>query len=311
MVLSTIDAAGSSGIWTRTIKFKSSLPAHILDRVYKKLESKNLIKQLKHVKNPGRKFYIMSGLKPSEEAAGDGWYTDGALDVGLIDMISKIIEAHVSSQSWQVVDEDDIDDAPLSPTQKRKAPGDGFEDLGDDRAKASKTHDGQHKARKQTVTKYQPFPAGYRGYPTVREISAHITALKVSRTALSENDIAKLLEVMVYDDRLSKTHRPRTGDEVPDDPTKDTITVFRCFKTPGKLKEEQLLEKRKVSKHESVRKAAYRQQELEDIGTGGSSEVPCMRCPVFDICGDGGPVNVVTCKYFDQWYLKIAEMEKE
>jgi len=89
------------------------------------------------------------------------------------------------------------------------------------------------------------------------------------------------------------------------------VTMYRCFKRPADLFEQHQLDKRKLSSHENTRMAAHRQQELEDIGRGGSSEVPCMRCPVFDICGDGGPVNVVTCKYFDEWYVKLAEADME
>ncbi|KIV82503.1 hypothetical protein PV11_04607 [Exophiala sideris] len=316
MVIYAIEAAGSAGIWTKTIKFKSSLAPGLLDRVYKKLETKGLIKPMKHVKNPGRKMYILAGLDPSEEATGGAWFSEGHLDVGLVDTISNLVEHFVSTRSWQVVeeeddDDDDEDDAPRSPTQKRKAPSSGFEDRSDQKAKAAKTLDGHHKAKAPKQTKFQPFPTDYRGYPTVREVTRHITNTGVTVTGMPQNAISQLLDVMVYDDRLFKMHRDPTGDEFPDDPSTNTITMFRSFKTPLALKEQHMLEKRMASTtHESVRKAAYRQQELEEIGYGGSSEVPCMRCPVFEICGDGGPVNVVTCKYWDEWYLKIAELQK-
>lgn len=31
------------------------------------------------------------------------------------------------------------------------------------------------------------------------------------------------------------------------------------------------------------------------------TEAPCGRCPVFEICEDGGPVNAKTCEYFEDW----------
>ena len=34
---------------------------------------------------------------------------------------------------------------------------------------------------------------------------------------------------------------------------------------------------------------------------GALAEAPCARCPVFDICEDGGPVNAATCEYFNDW----------
>ncbi|KAL8822997.1 MAG: hypothetical protein Q9191_006278 [Dirinaria sp. TL-2023a] len=34
---------------------------------------------------------------------------------------------------------------------------------------------------------------------------------------------------------------------------------------------------------------------------GGLREAPCGRCPIFEICDDGGPVNAKTCEYFEDW----------
>jgi hypothetical protein len=116
---------------------------------------------------------------------------------------------------------------------------------------------------------------------------------------------------MVYDDLLVKMYRSANDDEFPDDYNNNTVTMYRSFKTPAELQAEHKLIRDKTSSHERTRKAAYRKEELEEIGRGGSSEVPCMRCPVFDICGDGGPVNVATCKYFDDWYSQIEEADRE
>jgi len=33
----------------------------------------------------------------------------------------------------------------------------------------------------------------------------------------------------------------------------------------------------------------------------GLTEAPCGRCPVFDICEEGGPVNARSCTYFQDW----------
>ncbi|MCJ1251321.1 34-kDa subunit of RNA polymerase III (C) [Trapelia coarctata] len=33
----------------------------------------------------------------------------------------------------------------------------------------------------------------------------------------------------------------------------------------------------------------------------GLTEAPCGRCPVFDLCEEGGPVNATTCIYFQDW----------
>lgn len=292
---------------------KTSFHARVLDRVYKSLEVKGLIKSMKHVNHPNRKMYILSGLDPSEEATGGSWFSEGHLDVGLVDTISKVIEVYVSNKSWQMVEEEGVEEQAHSPGQKRKAPASGFEER-EDRGKAAKGNDGQHKgkgAKAVPQKSYLPFNAGHKSYPTLRDITRHILDIKVTATILPQNAILQLVQVLVYDDRLFKMHRTPNDDELPDDPINNTITMYRCFKNPTDLYEQHQLGKRKDSHHDSVRKAAFRQQELEDIGPGGASEVPCLRCPAFDICGDGGLVNANTCKYFDQWYVQLAEAETE
>ena len=43
----------------------------------------------------------------------------------------------------------------------------------------------------------------------------------------------------------------------------------------------------------------------EDGGPGnGLSEVPCGRCPVFNLCEVGGPVSAENCVYFEEWLGK-------
>ena len=38
-----------------------------------------------------------------------------------------------------------------------------------------------------------------------------------------------------------------------------------------------------------------------DEEKNGLAEAPCGRCPVFDLCEEGGPVNARNCKYFEEW----------
>ena len=39
----------------------------------------------------------------------------------------------------------------------------------------------------------------------------------------------------------------------------------------------------------------------EDGLKNGLTELPCGRCPVFDLCEEGGPVNARSCEYFQEW----------
>jgi DNA-directed RNA polymerase III subunit RPC6 len=308
MVYGAIENAGAAGIWTKTLKARIGNHQNVLERSCKSLQARGLIQPMKSVKFPGRKMFILAGVQPNEEATGGAWFADGTLDVGLLDVISQVVEVFVAKESWEEIDTSTYLDEPLSPPTKRKAPVDGFDDGGEPRSKATRTDDGQQKS-KPPKKKYQPYPAGYMDYPTVTQISTHVLDKKVTGTTLPQTAIAQLLDVMVYDDKLLKVYRrPRDNEEA--DHGED-VTMYRCLRTPNALIERHQFAKRKNSHNPHDRKAAARQQELEEIGRGGSSEVPCMRCPVFDICRDGGPVNALTCKYFDEWFLQVEQADKE
>jgi DNA-directed RNA polymerase III subunit RPC6 len=311
MVYACIENSGTAGIWNKTIKNRISAHAQVLERVLKGLTNKGLIKSMSSVKNPGRKMWILAGLQPNEEATGGAWFTNGDLDTSLLQAVAAVVEIYVSEQSWEELDSADHP-SPLN--NKRKAPADGFDDQADSRSKSARlenTHHHKGKPSMHPTKSYRPFHPGYTKYPTLTEISRHILKSNITGTTLPQNAIAQLLDVMVYDNKLFKvSRRPNSGDD--DDPENvDSIIMYRSFKTPQDLYEENQLVTRTNSHKSEVKKAAIRQQQLEEVGPGGASEVPCMSCPVFDICDNGGPTNVRTCKYFDQWYLVLAEADRE
>ncbi|KAI0705529.1 RNA polymerase Rpc34 subunit-domain-containing protein [Earliella scabrosa] len=45
---------------------------------------------------------------------------------------------------------------------------------------------------------------------------------------------------------------------------------------------------------------AVRQERMAG-GGGGLAQTPCVRCPTFDFCKDGGPVNPKECTYYTTW----------
>ncbi|EJF61847.1 hypothetical protein DICSQDRAFT_105558 [Dichomitus squalens LYAD-421 SS1] len=44
-------------------------------------------------------------------------------------------------------------------------------------------------------------------------------------------------------------------------------------------------------------------QERAGGGGGGLAQTPCVRCPVFEFCKDGGPVNPRECEYYGNWLV--------
>ena len=333
LIYSIIEGAGAAGMWTKTIKSKSGVQSKVADKVFKALESKGLITSMKSVKNPTRKMYIKTGLTPSEEVTGGAWYTDEELDVEMIRVVADVIERYVTDRSWRKVFHDaettSIDITPTRlPSTKRKAPEDGFDDRGKGKAKAKviRLDDEQARAgtpettspRAKTKSKHAPrehsferFAAGYKGYPTVYEIASEVDQSKILLTPMPQNAIEQLLDVMVYDDRLYKVERdPEPGEYT--DANTDKVTMFRCVLNPDQVKA-RIDRDNKIKNprdHES-RKTALRQQELEDIGSGGITEVPCLQCPVFHLCSDEGPVSAKTCVYFDDWFTKMDQADRE
>ena len=52
----------------------------------------------------------------------------------------------------------------------------------------------------------------------------------------------------------------------------------------------------------------YRAIQEERILSLGTNQSPCVRCPTFDFCASGGPVNPQECVYHDPW-LSTATVE--
>lgn len=295
--------------------------AKVLERTLKTLEHKGIIRSMKNVKFPNRKMFIVAGLQPSEEVTGGAWFTDQKLDTELLLVVSETIEDFVSHRSWVEVAPQT---QPLTDgsNNKRKTPHDGFDVKGKGKAKVARLDDNQPRSespelhRKSKHSKrgpksYVPQAAGYHGYPTLPDITRYINNSKVTTSIFPQNAIQELLDIMVYDERLFKMSRPTRGDEIPDEGSEDTIEMYRCFNSPSERQKMYDVVHMSSSVDEVTRKAGRRLIELEDVGRGGTSEIPCLRCPAFDLCGDGGPVNVITCPYYDEWYLRACKADKE
>lgn len=299
-----IDNAETAGIWTKTIKAKSTMHIKVLERVYKQLEAKALIKVMKSVKHPGRKMYIKSGLTPSEEATGGTWFHDGRLDTGLIDAVSGFIEVQCSKASWREADDDDDDDLTLG--LKRKRPDTDFEE--DGKGKQKKTENGKIEvAKTKAQPHYVPIQAQYLGYPTLASLTSDIMDAKITPIAIPNNAVQQVLDIMIYDGRLHRIQRNARSDEIPDDSENNKVNMYRNFNNPLALG----IKRGRHKKILANSRTAMRSQEIEDIGRGGFSEIPCLDCPVFDICGDGGLVNARTCIYLPDWEKKMEYADQE
>lgn len=246
LVFSYIESSGRDGIWTRTIKMRTNLHQTLINRALKLLESKNFIKPIKSVKWPARKYYMLASLQPSEDVTGGPWFTDGVLDEEFIHQMSAWAEKYIRGRSWVHSSAKGLGERSAKMTQAQAE---------DARAQEMRKHGAKNKGGVML-----PLPPGYKGYPTVPEITKELNASGISGVMMREAEMQTLLDVLCYDGRLM---RVMDGDGY------------------------------KTVRHSMAEEGAA-------VGNG-LTEAPCGRCPVFNLCEEGGPVNARNCEYLQTW----------
>lgn len=263
--------------------------------------------------------YILAGLQPGEDATGGAWFTDGVLDQELMETLAGALEKRISTLSWKetIDSEEGSAGSGLDAPRKRKEPHGGFdyrtkgkekmrrtdaEDAvpgssgadGDDHHALSREN--QHKKMKRPKKTYVPYAAGYQKYPTLKDLTNFVNDNNlVPSGRIPENNISQLLDIMVYDDRVIKV-KP-----IPDG---SVATMYKARRNYAQIIAEEDANKRVQNSDldETERRTAFRKLEMKKLGNGGLTEIPCGRCPVFDMCEVGGPVNPENCEYFEEWF---------
>jgi DNA-directed RNA polymerase III subunit RPC6 len=326
LVYSVIESLGIAGAWVKTIKGKLNLHQKNVDQSIKTLLQRGYIKTMTSVKFPQRKMYILAGLQPGEDATGGAWFTDGVLDHELMDILAKALERRISQLSWDLVHDPEGHSAgpDFGISRKRKETDDGLDSNTAGKAKARRTGDGDivlgshvpeghdhprssHEKSESDGTRvkkiYVPFAANYSKYPTLKYLTNYVNDERIVQTGrIPENNILQLLQVMIYDDRIMKVEGP---------PDESAATMYKARKNLAQLKAEAALEQRirNTNSEEIRRLEAFRELEIKKLGRGGITEVPCARCPVFEMCEIGGPVNPENCEYFEEWFTRIESAE--
>jgi DNA-directed RNA polymerase III subunit RPC6 len=263
-VYSLIDEAGDEGIWSKTIKARTNLHDTTFTQCIKHLSSKSMISEMKSVEHPTRKMYIKSSLSPSDRATGGPWYTDGELDEEFIEKAMGVLFHYISLGTFY-----------RSKTAKREAersPRKVHRKMTPEQVKAIRNEAlgprgveagqvDEKTAKRIAYESMLPMSAGFQGYPTLDELTLFVENSKAFEQILTANDIQTLLDIMCYDDKIEKV-LAGTG-----------IT------------------------YKALRKSLLDEDERSSVLT----EAPCGRCPVFDLCEEGGPVGPSTCEYFTEW----------
>ncbi|TLS29115.1 hypothetical protein PpBr36_00061 [Pyricularia pennisetigena] len=303
LVYTLIDEAGADGIWSRAILRRLGMHDATLKQALKQLESKGFISEMKSVEHPNKKMYIKANLRPSEKATGGPWYNDSTLDEAFIDELERVVFDIVKARSTYRSHASDsaTAKAPKKAAVKGTATAAGKKRTAAEAGVDSATNGDAHpKVNGHTADaaalsssrrhKLRPLPAGYKGYPTTKQIAVMIQEAGIAKNqTLEEDDIQQLVDVLVFDGLIEPVHH---GYE----PRK-----------PGYRAAE-------VARLDDVTLSDQNQMDVVRMGPpareNGLTEAPCGRCPVFELCEEGGPVSPLTCIYYNKW-LGLQTEEKK
>ncbi|KAK2018631.1 RNA polymerase Rpc34 subunit [Colletotrichum eremochloae] len=292
MVYGAIDEAGGDGIWSKSIQNRLNMHDSVLKTALKQLQGKGLIAPFKNVEHPNKRMFIKASMRPSERATGGPWFTDSAFDEAFIEDLQRVIFDYVKRKSTYLSTGSSSAAAGTGTATRTAVPKKGVLRGGLD-AKASKKRGADEMSsddKTSSVPAVQPppprkvpvnlpLPAGYKEYPTVREIARFISQSGItSDTILGEEDMQKLVDVLVFDGLIEPIRvAGRLG--------------YRVTRAP---------------RQSTTNWAARQDTAPADEGgpepfVNGYTEAPCGRCPVFDLCEEGGPVSASNCVYFERW----------
>ncbi|KAL1867936.1 hypothetical protein VTK73DRAFT_3901 [Phialemonium thermophilum] len=295
MVYALIDEAGSDGIWSRTLKAKLKMHESVLKQCVKHLETKGYITDMKSVEHPNKKMYIRADLRPSDRATGGPWYTDSNLDEAFISELEAVVYKFIMMKSAYYKEGTRAPkkgvvrgDTAAAKGKKRAASemteGDGT------RAESANPPTSRQQQQQQHSKKasFLPYPAGYARYPTIHEIARFIADSGITNnTTLSESDVQQLVDVLVFDGLVEPT--PRIGRR-------------RGYRATRIARQDPSLS---VLAPDAVDGDGSGGGGPAVLGaeppTNGLMEAPCGKCPVFELCEEGGPVSPSNCVYFQKW----------
>ncbi|KAJ3565403.1 hypothetical protein NPX13_g7517 [Xylaria arbuscula] len=281
LVYEIIDAAGAEGAWQQDIKRRLNIQDNTLRKALKELETKRLVVQFTTVENISKKMWIKANIKPSSRATGGPWYTDQFLDEAFIEALQSVVMSFIKNRG-SYLSKGERSARSMSPVMPKKGVINGAASEAAMKSK-KRTADAISKddapaaapaASKSRKTIRLPLPAGYMEYPTTEEITAGIQAAEVAKgQPLKQEHVQELINILVWDNRVEEI---RMGSRV----------GYRAVR---------------ISKQNPSLYSKPGDDDFWEPRHNGLTTVPCGKCPVFDLCEEGGPVWAGGCEYFDQW----------
>lgn len=89
MVYQVIEKAGNMGVWTKEVRSQTNIQQQALNKIFKALESRRLIKPVKSVSS--KKVYMLYHLTPAKELTGGPWYSELEFDHEFINEMRKFL----------------------------------------------------------------------------------------------------------------------------------------------------------------------------------------------------------------------------
>ncbi|KAI0336658.1 hypothetical protein GY45DRAFT_1237650 [Cubamyces sp. BRFM 1775] len=343
LVLYRIRAAGNEGIWTKHIKAKTQLHQIVVDQCLKSLTQKQLVKTVTDVRYPTRKTYIMANLQPALELTGGPWYTDKELDTEFIKLLSDVCLKLVQERSFPKMKQGDDSRRrrlyPLSHTayvtseqilaflQKsrvtetvltvervemllnvlvldgkvEKIPAFHMPTWNPDNESEDDIDDGpssrhSSKKRKRSQAKTSDDESDDNRSRKARGSKGRVQKRRRDVSDSEESDHGG----------PSGSKKPKLDSDVSSGSDSDSDDDAAHPRTPisHRLRSDLV----DLENAQSSGGVVYRAVHEERISSLGTNQSPCVRCPTFDFCASGGPVNPQECVYHDPW-LSTAIVE--
>jgi DNA-directed RNA polymerase III subunit RPC6 len=291
MVFGTIEDAGADGIWTRKIREKLRMQDSTMKAALKFLEQKGYISEMKSVENPNKKMYIKANLRPSDRATGGPWFNDGELDQAFIAELERVTFEYIKRNSAYLSAAGGSAGATRAP--KKGAVTNGVDSVSRGKKRSATEISGEDTtpvpvvvSSRESKKMFLPLPAGYTSYPTVSDVAKFIHESGITKnTTLSENDVQQLVDVLVFDGLVEPIRVGRR----------------RGYRVARATRQDPMPLKERVQKERDGLIDVPKQWIGAEPLSNGLTEAPCGRCPVFDLCEEGGPVNPANCVYYQRW----------
>lgn len=288
MVYEQIEESGGDGIWLKTIRMRTNMHESAVNSAIKHLMSLGFITDLKNVANSNRRMYIKVGIAQSERSTGGPWYTDGELDEPFVNTIMDVLYQKIFADSVQAskAGRHAVDryqrkkmDAKAKEEARAKQPKKGTKAvtpaeakalrdraLGSERTDLEKQREQleEYKLQRTIYDEFCFYPAGYVDYPKIDPLTYYVLESGVCHegVVLTAADIGLVLDIMVLDKRIEEVDCGKNG-----------------------------------IGYKVTRQSLKPLKDTYNVFT----EAPCGRCPVFDLCEEGGPVGPSNCEYFNKW----------